>query len=53
MEYTNQEKTYYEVNCTTCGDETQVPFKPIDGKKILCSTCFRKAREEKKNTSSN
>lgn len=49
-EYTNQEKTYYKVNCTQCGVETEVPFKPIEGRAVYCRDCFRKRRDNK-NTS--
>ncbi len=45
-EYNNQEKTYYKVNCTKCGEETEVPFKPIEGRTILCKTCYRKKRSQ-------
>lgn len=44
-EYSNQEKTYYKVNCSKCGDETEVPFKPIEGKAVYCRICYRKMRQ--------
>lgn len=26
--------------CAECGEETQVPFKPTNGRPVYCSTCF-------------
>lgn len=40
--YQNQEKTYHKVNCTECGKETEVPFKPLEGRPVFCKECFRK-----------
>jgi CxxC-x17-CxxC domain-containing protein len=28
------------VQCTTCGIQTTVPFKPTQGRPVLCRTCF-------------
>ena len=28
------------VNCSECGIVTTVPFKPTQGRPVLCSTCF-------------
>jgi len=42
--YTNQEKTYFKVNCSKCGDETEVPFSPIEGNPIYCKTCYKKIK---------
>lgn len=35
----NQRQTY-EAVCSECGDETQVPFKPSDGRPVYCNTCY-------------
>ena len=40
--YMNQEKTYYKTKCTDCGKETEVPFKPMEGRPVFCRDCFRK-----------
>ncbi len=32
------------VTCAGCGSETTVPFVPKNGKPVLCSVCFRKAK---------
>ena len=44
----------YEAVCSKCGAQTQVPFKPIPGKDVLCKECFTKnqgvpAEEEEQN----
>jgi CxxC-x17-CxxC domain-containing protein len=32
------------VTCTECGTPTTVPFKPSQGKPVLCRTCFTKGK---------
>lgn len=31
--------------CAECGDETQVPFRPVEGRPVYCMECFRKQKE--------
>lgn len=31
----------YSATCAKCGDACQVPFKPVGGKPVLCSNCFK------------
>lgn len=33
------------VTCAECGMETTVPFKPRNGKPVLCHTCFMRAKQ--------
>ena len=33
----------HAVTCTTCGVDTTVPFKPSQGRPVLCRPCFQKA----------
>lgn len=35
-------KKMYDAVCSQCGAETQVPFKPIEGKEIFCKECFQR-----------
>jgi CxxC-x17-CxxC domain-containing protein len=28
--------------CSACGTETTVPFKPTQGRPVLCRACFQK-----------
>jgi len=43
--HVNQEKTYYDAKCTQCGKETQVPFRPLEGKPVFCRDCYRSKRK--------
>jgi CxxC-x17-CxxC domain-containing protein len=38
------EKRTFTVNCAQCGTEAQVPFKPTQGRPVLCNACFRSNR---------
>jgi len=31
-----------QVTCAECGSETSVPFKPMQGRPVLCRACFQK-----------
>ena len=31
-------------NCSQCGTETTVPFRPTQGRPVLCRSCFQTAR---------
>ncbi|HSW56811.1 MAG TPA: CxxC-x17-CxxC domain-containing protein [Dehalococcoidales bacterium] len=37
----------YNVTCTECGKETQVPFEPRAGRPVYCSDCYHKSRSAK------
>jgi CxxC-x17-CxxC domain-containing protein len=34
----------FPATCSRCGKETEVPFRPTNGKPVYCSDCFRAAR---------
>lgn len=36
----------HTVTCSECGQETQVPFKPAEGRPVFCRDCYRKKREQ-------
>lgn len=36
------ERQLYTVNCSNCGAETQVPFKPTGVRPVYCRDCFQK-----------
>ena len=40
-----KKRRMFEAVCTKCGAQTQVPFKPIPGKDVLCKECFTKEHE--------
>jgi CxxC-x17-CxxC domain-containing protein len=31
--------------CSECGAETTVPFKPTQGRPVLCRSCFQKQKK--------
>lgn len=35
-------KKLHDAVCAKCGCQTQVPFKPIEGKDVYCRDCFTK-----------
>lgn len=36
----------YDVVCSSCGVETKVPFKPIEGKEVYCKDCHQKIQQQ-------
>ncbi len=34
----------HTVTCSACGQETQVPFKPTEGRPVYCKECYRKQK---------
>ena len=37
-------KEFFKVECSDCGMECEVPFKPTQGKPVLCKDCYNKHR---------
>jgi CxxC-x17-CxxC domain-containing protein len=35
-----QGRTLYNVKCTNCGKDTQVPFQPAAGRPVYCRDCY-------------
>ncbi|MDD1743939.1 MAG: hypothetical protein LUO85_04855, partial [Methanomassiliicoccales archaeon] len=31
----------HDVTCSDCGAQTQVPFKPTEGRPVYCRDCFQ------------
>jgi len=40
-----------EVTCSSCGQTTQVPFKPTEGRPVYCSDCYTRERLTSRSTS--
>jgi len=38
----------FPIVCAQCGKEDTVPFKPTDGRPVLCGDCFAKQKEAAK-----
>ena len=32
----------YDAVCSKCGAQTQVPFRPVEGREVFCKECFSK-----------
>ena len=39
--------------CSQCGEETTVPFKPTQGRPVLCRVCFKQQRTPAEQTQEN
>ncbi|MDE3074950.1 MAG: zinc-ribbon domain containing protein [Chloroflexota bacterium] len=39
------------VTCSSCGNTTQVPFKPTEGRPVYCSDCYARERLASRSTS--
>jgi len=37
----------HKVTCSDCGAETEVPFKPIEGRPVYCKDCYAKRRPKR------
>ena len=35
----------HKATCADCGQECEVPFKPIEGKPVYCRDCYSKRRK--------
>lgn len=42
----DRERRMYSATCSTCGKSCEVPFKPTNGKPVLCRECFNLERPE-------
>ena len=36
----------YDAVCTKCGAQTQVPFRPVEGREVLCKVCFDAEKQQ-------
>ncbi|HYD03711.1 MAG TPA: CxxC-x17-CxxC domain-containing protein [Alphaproteobacteria bacterium] len=34
----------HKATCSECGNECEVPFKPIEGKPVYCKDCYKKKK---------
>jgi CxxC-x17-CxxC domain-containing protein len=37
----------FQVTCSACGVQTDVPFEPVSGKPVYCRDCFQKFRQQR------
>jgi CxxC-x17-CxxC domain-containing protein len=38
----------HKVTCSECGQETEVPFKPIEGRPVYCRDCYQKHKPQRR-----
>lgn len=36
----------HDVKCSACGKDTQVPFKPIEGRDVYCRECYQAKKSQ-------
>ena len=41
------ERQNFEIVCSECGKTDTVPFKPSEGRPVLCSECFDKQKAQR------
>jgi len=39
----------YDATCSDCGQTTQVPFKPAEGRPVYCRNCYQKHKKPSSN----
>jgi len=44
----NYQRQMYDVKCSECGKQTQVPFKPKEGLPVYCKECYFKHKNSNK-----
>jgi len=37
----------HKVTCSDCGTETEVPFKPAEGRPVYCRDCYQKHKPQR------
>ena len=42
----NTQRTFTKVTCSKCGQETEVPFTPTEGREVFCKICLKENQEE-------
>jgi CxxC-x17-CxxC domain-containing protein len=38
------DREMHDAKCADCGEETQVPFKPAEGRPVYCRDCYKKKK---------
>lgn len=42
----NGPREMHKAICSDCGKETEVPFKPSEGRPVYCKECFLKKKQQ-------
>ena len=46
--YNSTPRQMFNIKCSTCGKDAQVPFEPRGDRPVYCSDCYRKTNPVKK-----
>lgn len=44
--FSREDREMHKTTCSDCGVETEVPFKPAEGRPVYCRDCYRKHRPQ-------
>ena len=42
--YSRSQRQMFPATCAVCGQATEVPFEPTEGRPVYCRECYSKAR---------
>lgn len=42
--YGSGPREMHKIKCSDCGNESEVPFKPTEGRPVYCGECYQKHR---------
>ncbi len=42
-----QPREMHKATCSDCGKETEVPFKPKEGRPVYCRECYQKHKPQR------
>jgi CxxC-x17-CxxC domain-containing protein len=48
--YDSGPREMHKIKCSDCGAESEVPFKPTEGRPVYCRGCFDKHRPPRRDT---
>ena len=40
-DFKKDNRVYHKAVCSKCGEETQVPFEPEEGRDVFCKECYK------------
>ena len=38
------DREMHKATCSECGNECEVPFKPVEGREVFCKDCYKKKK---------
>lgn len=46
--FSNNNRQMFKINCSECGQETEVPFKPDGQRPVYCRECYQKHKPKRR-----